>query len=156
VRHFDPVRAVGIDMNDNNALVARHDQLGLVKAGAVGLVGDFKWGRLRKEQCAGAATQGAQAEYDKQTGEYGCRQQKRHQAIEEQRPFGIGVEAARAQQLQVAQEQLELDIEQDRKKPHIIKVSSVSRHFTERGTCWATMSGGQSAFELLIGGLGPD
>jgi hypothetical protein len=42
VRRFDPVPAVGIDMNDNNALVAGHDQLGLIKASAVGLVGDFK------------------------------------------------------------------------------------------------------------------
>jgi hypothetical protein len=117
VRRFDPVPAVGIDMNDNNPLVARHDQLGLIKTSAVGLVGGFKWRRLGKKQCAGAAPQGAQAEYDKQTGEYGCRQQKRHQAIEEHRPIGIGVEGAKAQLLQViAQEQLELGIEQDRKK----------------------------------------
>jgi hypothetical protein len=118
VWRFDPVTAVGIDMNDNNPLVARHDQLGFIKASAVGLVGGFEWRRLGKEQCAGAAPQRAQPEYNKQTGEYGCRQQKRHQASEEHRPIGIGVEGAKAKLLQViAQEQLELGIEQDRKKP---------------------------------------
>jgi hypothetical protein len=118
VRRFDPVGAVGIDMNDNNPSVARRDQLGLVEAGAVGLVGGLKWRRLGKQQCAGAAAQGAQAEHDQQTGEYGCRQQKRHQAIEKLRPIGIGVEEAKAQRLQViAQEQLELLVEQDRKTP---------------------------------------
>ena len=144
-------------MNDNNPLVARHDQLGFIKAGAVGLVGGFEWRRLGKEQCAGAAPQRAQPEYNKQTGEYGCRQQKRHQASEEHRPIGIGVEGAKAKLLQViAQEQLELGIEQDRKKTPIIKVSRISRHFIIRDTCLATMSGGQGLFELLIGGLGPD
>ena len=54
-RPVDPVDAVGIDMNYNNPLFARHDQLGLIKASAVGLVGGFKWRRLGKEQCAGAA-----------------------------------------------------------------------------------------------------
>ncbi len=52
VRRFDPVPAVGIDMNDSNPSVARHDQLGLIKASAAGLGGGFKWRRFGKHQRA--------------------------------------------------------------------------------------------------------
>ena len=45
--------AVGIDMNDDDPLVARRDQRGLIEAGAAGLVGGFEWRRLGKKQCAG-------------------------------------------------------------------------------------------------------
>jgi hypothetical protein len=58
------VPAIGIEMNNDNPLVARHDQLDLIKASVVGLFGGFKWRRLGKKQCAGVPPQGARGEYD--------------------------------------------------------------------------------------------